>query len=195
MSAPSGTGKTTLCTRLLKRHPELRISISTTTRPMRGEEVDGVDYDFTTVEAFKELLAADAFVEWAEVHGKYYGTRISRIDELLDAGSDVLFDVDVQGAESLKRVYGDRAVTLMLMPPSMPELERRLRGRGTDEEETIRVRLGNSRDELARWRTFDHVVVNDDLDKALVDLEAVLDGRHPPHTSEADAEALFGADG
>ena len=101
----------------------------------------------------------------------------------------------MQGAESLKRVYGDRAVTLMLMPPSMPELERRLRGRGTDEEETIRVRLGNSRDELARWRTFDHVVVNDDLDKALVDLEAVLDGRHPPHTSEADAEALFGADG
>lgn len=155
--------------------------------------MDGVDYDFTTVDDFKRLIADDAFVEWAEVHGKYYGTRKSRIDELLDAGSDVLFDVDVQGAESLKREYGARAVTLMLLPPSLQELERRLRGRGTDDEETIRVRLGNSRDELARWRTFDHVVINDDLDRALEDLEAVLEGRHPPNTRAADAQALFGA--
>lgn len=157
--------------------------------------MDGVDYDFTSVGEFKRLIADDAFVEWAEVHGKYYGTRKSRIDELLDAGRDVLFDVDVQGAESLKRAYRDRAVTLMLLPPSLPELERRLRGRGTDDEETIRVRLGNSRDELARWKTFDHVVINDDLDLALEDLEAVLDGAKPPHTSSVDAEALFGGTG
>ena len=196
MSAPSGTGKTTLCTRLLERHPELAISISTTTRPMRGGDVDGVDYDFVSIEKFKELIDLDAFVEFAEVHGQYYGTSRARIDSLLAGGADVLFDVDVQGAESLKEAYGATAVTLMLLPPSLEELERRLRGRGTDEEETIRVRLGNSRDELSRWRAFDHVVVNDDLDLALDDLEAVLEGRHPPNTDgERAASRLFGVVG
>jgi guanylate kinase len=194
VSAPSGTGKTTLCDRLLLRRPELRISISTTTRPPRGDEVDGEDYDFVSVEAFKRCIAEDAFVEWAEVHGKYYGTRKARIEELLGAGVDVLLDVDVQGAESLKEVFGDTAVTLMLLPPSLEELERRLRGRGTDDEGTIQVRLGNSRSELARWATFDEVVVNDDLDLALEDLEAVLEGRPPPHTDGVVVtRKLFGA--
>lgn len=194
VSAPSGTGKTTLCDRLLLRRPELRISISTTTRPLRGDEVDGEDYDFVSVEAFKRCIAEGAFVEWAEVHGKYYGTRKARIDELLASGVDVLLDVDVQGAESLKEVYGDTAVTLMLLPPSLEELERRLRGRGTDDEGTIQVRLGNSRSELARWATFDEVVVNDDLDLALEDLEAVLEGRPPSHTDRAVVtHKLFGA--
>lgn len=146
-----------------------------------------------SVEAFKGFIAQEAFVEWAEVHGKYYGTRKSRVDELLEAGADVLLDVDVQGAESLKSVYGDTAVTLMLLPPSLEELERRLRGRGTDDDETIAVRLGNSRSELARWATFDQVVVNDDLDLALEDLESVLDGRPPSHTDRsAVTRKLFG---
>ncbi len=194
VSAPSGTGKTTLCDRLLLRRPELHISISTTTRPLRGDEVDGEDYDFVSVEVFKRYIAEGEFVEWAEVHGKYYGTRKARIDELLAAGVDVLLDVDVQGAESLKEVYGDRAVTLMLLPPSLEELERRLRGRGTDDEGTIQVRLGNSRSELARWATFDEVVVNDDLDLALEDLEAVLEGRPPSHTDRVVVtRKLFGA--
>ena len=194
VSAPSGTGKTTLCDRLLLRRPELRISISTTTRPPRGDEVDGEHYDFVSVETFKRCIEEGAFVEWAEVHGKYYGTRKMRIDELLAADVDVLLDVDVQGAESLKEVYGDTAVTLMLLPPSLEELERRLRGRGTDDEGTIQVRLGNSRSELARWATFDEVVVNDDLDLALEDLVAVLEGRPPPHTDRATVtQKLFGA--
>ena len=194
VSAPSGTGKTTLCTRLLESRPSLKISVSTTTRPLRGAEVAGVDYDFVDVATFKRMIDEGAFVEWAEVHGKYYGTSKGRVDELLRSGNDVLFDVDVQGAESLKAVYGEKAFTVMLLPPTLEELERRLRGRGTDDEETIAVRLGNSRRELARWQTFDEVVVNDDLELALEDLEAVLDGRRPPHTDrERVSRRLFGA--
>lgn len=155
--------------------------------------MDGVDYDFVDADRFKRLVAEGAFVEWAEVHGCCYGTRRSRVDALLDAGSDVLFDVDVQGAESLKAAYGPRAQTVMLLPPTLDELERRLRGRGTDDEGVIAVRLRNSRDELARWQAFDEVVVNDDLDRAFEDLEAVLEGRSPPHTDRvAAARRLFG---
>ena len=184
-----------MCARLLARHPELKLSVSTTTRTPREGEQDGVDYDFVTGEEFDAMIAADDFVEWAEVHGNRYGTSKKRIRGLQEQGYDVLFDVDVQGAQSLKRVFGAEANTVMLLPPSMEELERRLRGRGTDPEGTIRQRLRNSAGELERWRSFDSVVVNDDIDEAVADLETLLRGeRIAPERAELAARRLFGAD-
>ena len=188
LSAPSGAGKTTVCARLLDRHPELRLSVSTTTRPLRRGEQHGVHYDFVTRDAFDRMVEAGEFLEWAEVHGERYGTTLQRVDELLAAGLDVLLDVDVQGAGSLRARCGDRARSVMLLPPTWEELERRLRGRATDSDEVIRRRLRNARAEVERWPDFDAVVVNDDVEAAVAGVEAALDGRETG--GEAAAAAL-----
>jgi len=174
VSAPSGTGKTTLCARLLQEIPELVLSISTTTRKPRGQEQHGVEYFFIPEDEFKRLISADRFAEWAHVHGNYYGTTKDFVEEAFARGQSLLLDIDVQGAESLRKAYPDRIVTVFLQPPNMEELERRLRARGTDGEESIQKRLRNAVEEIKHAGRFDHVVVNDRFDHAYLELATIV---------------------
>ena len=174
ISAPSGAGKTTLCSKLLAENPELVLSISCTTRPPRGQEVNGRDYLFLSPEEFQRQKDQDAFAEWALVHGNYYGTLKAVIDEALAAGKSVLFDIDVQGAESLRKSYPHECYTIFIAPPSLEELERRLRGRGTETEDAIARRLANARAELADLKRFDAVVTNDIFERAYSDLKSIV---------------------
>ncbi len=170
VSAPSGTGKTTVCRAVVERDPQIEFSISHTTRPRRPAEVDGVHYHFVTSEAFAELVAAGGFVEHAEYAGNQYGTSWQSIDEPLAAGRDLLLEVEVQGARQL-RARRDDARLVFLLPPSWQDLEDRLRGRGTDSEEAIAKRLDTAHVELAAVHQFDYAVVNDVVEEAI---DAVL---------------------
>jgi guanylate kinase len=172
VSAPSGAGKSTLCRRLLARRPALRYSVSTTTRPPREGEVDGVDYWFTDVATFKAGIRQNRWAEWAEVHGNYYGTSADFIERERAAGRNLLFDIDVQGAAQLRAKYPE-AVTIFVMPPSMAVLKQRLEQRGADAPEVIAKRLANAREEMARRDEYRYVVVNDRLDAALEALDAI----------------------
>lgn len=173
VSGPSGAGKSTVCGRLLAEFPELGLSISYTTRAPRGKEQDGVDYHFVDVPTFQKMVSEEKFVEWAEVHGNYYGTAFQAVEEQLDSGRSVLFDIDYQGAASLRRVFND-AVTLMLLPPSMEELERRLRGRETDKDAVIAERLVNARIEIQQVGAFAYVVVNEDLEQSYDEIRSIF---------------------
>ena len=174
LSAPSGAGKTTLARRLVDTHQDCVFSISYTTRSPRGAERDGVDYFFVDEAAFQRMIDAEEFAEWAQVHGKRYGTPRQVIDLNLDAGRVVIFDIDVQGGEQLKGRYPE-AATVLVVPPSMAELERRLRDRRTESEEAIARRLAAARAEVRRGLDgYDFVVVNDDLDTAFADFEAIV---------------------
>lgn len=172
LSAPSGAGKTTLVHRLLREFPDFGFSISCTTRAPRKGEVDGRDYHFLTRERFAQMCSEGGFAEWAEVHGNFYGTPLAPLQETLARGQDVLLDVDVQGAAQLKLSL-PHAATVFILPPSLEELERRLRSRGTDSEEVIATRLGNAKREIAEARWFDSVLVNDNLDRAYESLRAL----------------------
>jgi guanylate kinase len=173
VSAPSGAGKSTLCRILTERLPELRYSISTTTRPPREGEVDGRDYFFTDVETFKAGIQHNKWAEWAEVHGNYYGTSAEFIDHERAAGQDVLLDIDVQGAAQLRVKYPD-AVTIFIMPPSLDVLRQRLEQRGADSPETIDKRMANARQEMAQRDVYQHIIVNDRLEKAAEALVAIF---------------------
>ena len=172
LSAPSGTGKTTLARRLVAAHPGAAFSVSYTTRAPRGHEKDGVDYHFVSEERFQQMIGEGAFVEWAKVHGHHYGTPRSSVD---DAKGLVVFDIDVQGGETIKKQHPD-AVRALILPPSLAELERRLRARSTDDDATVRRRLHAAQIEmrLARLAGYEYWVVNDDLDRAFGDLEAIV---------------------
>lgn len=170
--APSGAGKTTLVRRLREEFPSFAYSVSCTTRAPREQEVDGKDYHFLSVEEFLRRRDAGAFAEWANVHGNYYGTPLGPVLDTLREGRDLLFDIDVQGAAQL-RLSLPRGVYVFLLPPSMSELERRLRGRGTDGEATISRRLANADGEIRQAHWFDAWIVNDDLDTAYDQLRAV----------------------
>ncbi len=172
LSAPSGTGKTTLARRLVAAHPGATFSISYTTRAPRGHEKDGVDYHFVSEDGFQKMIDAGQFVEWAQVHGHRYGTPRSSIES---AKALVVFDIDVQGGEAIKKRHPD-AVRVLVLPPSLAELERRLRARSTDDAATVRRRLDAARNEIARARAgaYEYWVVNDDLDRAYGDLEAIV---------------------
>lgn len=172
LAAVSGTGKSTIAKHLLDRHPTLRLSVSHTTRKPRAGEIDGVHYHFTTPEAFAARIAEGGFAEWAEYVGHRYGTARQTIDAAREAGHDLLFDIEVQGAAQLKAAYAD-AVGVFLLPPSWGELAERLRRRGTDDEATINRRLARGREELAAAAGFDHLVVNDDLDRAVAEVESI----------------------
>jgi len=177
ISAPSGAGKSTLVERLRAEFPDFAYSVSCTTRAPRGGEKDGADYHFLTREEFAARREAGYFAEWAEVHGNLYGTPKAPVQEHLASGRDVLFDIDVQGALQVKRVF-PQGLFVFILPPSRLELERRLRGRGTDSEETIARRLDNALGELRQAGQFDFLIVNNDLDKAADELRAVyLAGR------------------
>ncbi len=173
LSAPSGTGKTTLARRLCALHPGALFSVSFTTRALRGQERSGVDYHFVDDATFERMVREGAFLEHAEVHGHRYGTPRSVVEEAKRSGSLALFDIDVQGGESIRRQYPE-AVRVLVLPPSLRALEERLRSRKTDDEATIRRRLDAARREIERARTYEYWVVNDDLEKATADLDAIV---------------------
>jgi guanylate kinase len=174
LSAPSGTGKTTLARRLLAELPDALFSISVTTRKPRGREQDGVDYHFVDVAAFQERIERGEFVEWAEVYGHFYGSSQAVVEEARARRGLAIFDIDVQGGLAIKRKHPD-TVLVFVVPPSMEELERRLRERGTDAEETIRRRMLAARSEIERGvASYDYIIVNDDFERAYRDLHAVV---------------------
>jgi len=192
VSAPSGGGKSSLCQRLLNWSPNLVYSVSCTTRAPRGGEQHGRDYFFLSVPEFEQKIAEGEFLEYAQYNGNYYGTPRRFVEEQLTAGKDVLLDIEVQGAAQLaKRVrsgqfaYPDSLVMIFLMPPSLELLESRLRKRGTDSDETIRKRLAVAKEEMARWREYDYVIVSGSLDddlargKAVIIAEKCRTSRHP----------------
>lgn len=175
-SAPSGSGKTTIVRELLKRFPQFEFSISATSRKPRGQEQHGVDYYFLSNDEFKERVANNEFVEWEEVYeGTCYGTLKSEMERIWAKGNIIIFDVDVMGGINLKRLFGDDACSMFIMPPSVEELERRLRGRGTDAEEVIQRRVAKADFELSKASEFDHTVINDDLQMAIAEATQIID--------------------
>lgn len=177
-SAPSGSGKSTVVNHLLGLHPEFEFSISATSRAPRGGEKDGVEYYFIDAERFRQLIAEDAFVEHEEVyHDRFYGTLKSEVERIWDAGHVIIFDVDVKGGANLKKYFGDKALSILILPPSMEVLEQRLRSRGTDSEEAIVERLAKAQSEIdfARGR-FDCELVNDVLEQTFRESEDIVDG-------------------
>ena len=173
VSAPSGAGKTTLCREVRARVPGLAYSISVTTRVPRPGEIDGTDFAFVTDADFQALLARDEFAEWAAVHGNFYGTRARPLEDALARGEDVLLDIDTQGAAKLRTRYPE-AVLVFIVAPSLAELEQRLRERRSDAEEEIARRLRRAREEIALWRMYDYLIVNQDVKEALEQLAAII---------------------
>lgn len=175
VAAPSGAGKTSLVRALMEREPGLRFSISYTTRLKRPAEVDGRDYFFVTREQFEAMAARGEFLEHARVFDNFYGTATSQVEGSLAAGQDLILEIDWQGAQQVRRALPE-CVTIFILPPSRAELERRLRGRNTDAEDVIQRRLRDAASDMTHWQEFDHVVVNDDFDRALRDLQDIVAG-------------------
>lgn len=176
LSAPSGAGKSTLVRRLVELRPELRFSVSYTTRPQRDGEVDQRDYFFIDEATFAGMCEAGDFLEHACVFGNHYGTSRTQVRHLLNTGHDVLLEIDWQGAQQV-RANLPGCVTIFILPPSLAELEQRLRGRGTDSDAVVERRLGEALGDMGHWAEFDYAVVNDDLDTAVAELCSVLDGQ------------------
>lgn len=176
LSAPSGAGKTTLVKALISARPDLRFSVSYTTRRPRPGETDGVDYHFVDQERFARMIRQRAFLEHAEVFGHHYGTSREQVDALLAAGHDVLLEIDWQGARQIRQ-NAPECCTAFILPPSVAELERRLRGRGTDSDSVISRRLDQALDDIGHWTEFDHVIINDHLQAAAAALLEILAGR------------------
>lgn len=173
VAAPSGAGKTTLVRMLLEHDPAVQLSISFTTRAPRPGEQDGREYHFVAVDAFRAMISRDEFLEWAEVHGNFYGTSKKWIGDQLTAGRDVLLEIDWQGAQQVRKIFPD-AIGVFILPPSIEELTRRLVGRGTDAADVIERRLAAAEAEMRHVGEFDYVIINDQLDQALDDLRAVV---------------------
>ena len=173
VSAPSGTGKTSLCRELIDSLPNLRQSISFTTRSKRDGEKDGVDYFFTNPEDFQEMIDQQLLAEWAEVHGNFYGTSMQTLNIAAGEGVDLLLDIDCQGAAQLKKNY-QRGVFIFILPPDFAELEKRLYRRGTDDEDVIRRRLENAKKEISEAPWYDYLVINDDFNSAKKKLAAIV---------------------
>jgi guanylate kinase len=176
LAAPSGAGKTTLVHALLKRKRGVQFSVSYTTRQPRSAEVDGKDYFFVTEETFRRMIDEDAFLEYARVFDHWYGTSREHVDSLLRSGEPVVLEIDWQGARQVRR-RAPEALGIFILPPSVAELERRLRGRGTDSEATIQRRLRDALGDIGHWHEFDFAVINDDADAAAEALAAIIDGR------------------
>jgi guanylate kinase len=174
ISAPSGAGKTTLLQMVIPRIERLVFSVSHTTRSPRPGEKDGVDYFFVSKTAFEDMRDRGAFMEWAEVHGKFYGTSRQKVFTLLEAGNDVVLDIDVQGAEIIRDSGLVDAAFIFISPPGLAELERRLRGRGQDSEDTILLRLKNAENEMRAIENYEYLIVNEHLDEAARVLEAII---------------------
>lgn len=177
VSAPSGAGKSTLCNQLIRKLPNLTYSISYTTRPPRPGEEEGVDYFFTSERTFRAMARRGRFVEWACVHGYYYGTPKRFLDAKIRAGTDVILDIDVQGGGKIRKAYPD-AVMIFVMAPSMAVLEKRLRDRKKDSEDVIRRRLRNARIELKSLPKYTYLVINDDVERAAGEIDAIITAEH-----------------
>ena len=174
-AAPSGAGKTTLVHAVVTKHPELRFSISYTTRKPRRNEADGVDYLFVTEDEFMRLRDQGEMLEYAKVFDNYYATSRSQVEKHLADNRNVILEIDWQGAQQVRQSMPE-CVTIFILPPSVEELERRLRDRRTDSAEVIERRLSDALSDMSHWTEFDHVIINDDLNRAIADLEDVLDG-------------------
>lgn len=176
-SAPSGSGKTTIVKELLKVFPQFEFSISATSRAPRGTEQNGVDYFFLTQEEFRQKVSEDAFVEWEEVYnGTCYGTLKSEMERIWSKGNIIIFDVDVMGGINLKKIFGEVACSIFIMPPSVEVLRERLIGRATDSMETIEKRVAKAEFEISKAQEFDHVIVNDILSEAVDQTKQVISG-------------------
>ena len=173
LSAPSGAGKTTLCRAIRNRFPEMRYSISHTTRSPRPGEAEGVDYFFISEEEFQTDIQKGIWAEWARVHDNYYGTSMAFLNKTLASGADVLLDIDIQGARQILEKYPD-AVSIFIMPPSLEILLQRLQGRGTESGTVIEKRMMNARKEIAQSRFYQYIVVNDDLEDAKQELFSII---------------------
>jgi len=177
VSAPSGAGKTTLCNRLLGRFETIGYSVSYTTRTPRHEETDTEDYYFVSEDTFKEMLDRGEFLEWAKVHNNYYGTSRIRVEEILGTGKDVLLDIDPKGARQLRERL-DYGIYIFITAPSMKDLETRLINRRTESEEIMKIRLTNAREEIQHFHEYDYVIVNNDINRASNELEAIYVAEH-----------------
>ncbi|MDN2567684.1 guanylate kinase [Aquibium sp. A9E412] len=174
LSSPSGAGKSTIARNLLESDAGFELSVSVTTRPRRGSEIEGVHYHFRTPREFEMLRDGDELLEWAEVHGNYYATPRKPAETAMAAGRDMLFDIDWQGAKQLKEKMRGDIVSVFILPPSMRELLARLKRRAEDSDTTIETRLKNARVEIEHWTEYDYVVVNDDLDRAFAAVRAIV---------------------
>jgi guanylate kinase len=174
LSSPSGAGKSTIARNLLESDSSLELSVSVTTRPRRGSEIEGVHYHFHTMREFERLRDSDALLEWAEVHGNCYATPREPAELALAEGRDMLFDIDWQGAQQLKEKMRADIVSIFILPPSMKELKARLKRRAEDQESVIETRLMNARNEIEHWKEYDFVIINDDLDRAFAEVRGIV---------------------
>lgn len=174
LSSPSGAGKTTLTRLLVQKEENIDLSISVTTRKRRPSEVEGVHYHFLSRDEFEKMRDAGDLLEWAEVHGNYYGTPAKPVEKALAKGRDVLFDIDYQGTRQLYKKASSDVVSIFILPPSIAEMKKRIRRRATEDEMTIKKRLETAKHELKRWGEYDYVVINDDLDAAFADIHSIL---------------------
>ena len=174
ISAPSGSGKTTLCKALQLVEPEIEWSISYTTREKRSIEENGVDYFFISEEEFEDLIIRGHFVEWQNVHGFYYGTSVSNLENAIENDKIMLIEMDVKGSMSIKKLFPDQTFSIFIMPPSISQLRERLRSRGTDSEKRINIRLKRFQEEMEFREKFDYVMINEDLDLAKIELQKTI---------------------
>ena len=190
VAAPSGAGKTTLVRLLLDSDPELRVSVSTTTRPPRAGEQDGQAYHFVDAAVFHEMAERGEFLEWAQVHGNCYGTSRRWVEAELNAGRDVLLEIDWQGAQQVRHTF-PQAIGIFILPPSLEVLQERLSGRGTDSSETIARRLAAAQGEMRHVNEFDYVIINADLRRALEDLKSVIGAARLQYISQQQRHAAL----
>ncbi|MGL4199549.1 MAG: guanylate kinase [Allorhizobium sp.] len=174
ISSPSGAGKSTIARTLMDRDQHISLSVSVTTRLRRQSEIEGVHYHFVSQREFERLRDSDSLLEWAEVHGNYYGTPREAVETAMGEGRDMLFDIDWQGAQQLQEKMSADVVSIFILPPTMAELQSRLHRRAEDTEEVIQTRLNNSRAEIAHWREYDYVIVNDDLNSAFDAVQSIV---------------------
>jgi guanylate kinase len=174
LSSPSGAGKTTISRLLLPADDQIDLSISVTTRPMRPNEIDGVDYHFVDQDTFDAMVADNEFLEHANVFGHSYGTPRGPVEEALEAGDDVLFDIDWQGTQQLAEKAANDLVRIFILPPSTEELERRLRNRAQDPEDVLQGRMAKAADEMSHWAEYDYIIVNNDMAESLTQVQAIL---------------------
>jgi guanylate kinase len=174
LSSPSGAGKSTLSRMLMDWDPSMRFSISATTRKPRPGEEDGREYYFRTREEFESMVKSGEMLEHAEVFGNFYGSPRGPVLAAMEAGTDTVFDIDWQGGQQIKQAMRDDVVSIFILPPSIAELDRRLRGRGQDSDDVIAGRMAKSRDEISHWAEYDYVLVNEDLDRTFANLQAIL---------------------
>ena len=175
ISSPSGAGKSTIARNVLEIDRQISLSVSVTTRARRPSEIEGVHYHFVSQKEFERLKSSDSLLEWAEVHGNFYGTPREPVEVAMSEGRDMLFDIDWQGAQQLQDKMPADVVSIFILPPTMEELQSRLNRRAEDSAEVIATRLKNAREEIAHWREYDYIVVNDDLDRAFASVRAIVE--------------------